>query len=96
MTTTEHKGRPQYEIPAGIKVDWNNTNGAIAEQLQVSPLTVMRLRKRLGKKALKPGRPFQNAVLPTSTLKEAKAQFKQLQRTISALSEIFEANKKAA
>lgn len=93
-TTTEHQGRPQFEIPAGTKVDWTDTNGEIAKQLGCSTLTVMRLRKRLGKKPLPQGRPFEHAVvLPNNRLKASQETIATLQKAIANLAEILQVKK---
>lgn len=93
MIAEQTQGRPQFEIPTGVKVDWTDTNGEIAKQLGCSPLTVMRLRVRLGKKPLKQGRPFEKVELTTSTIKEYEANIKLLKQTVANLTEIFEARR---
>lgn len=82
----EHKqGRKPFEIPSNQRVDWNTPNSHIAKQLGVSILTVMNLRRRLGKKPLPRGRPYEVTTVSASSLKDALnmvAEFKHKAETL--------------
>lgn len=85
MTTTQPLGRPSFQIPYGTKVDWNQPNGVIAKQFKVSPLTIMKLRRRLGKKPLPQGRPVEHDLNPA----KVKLKIKNLEKSLEELKSVL-------
>lgn len=95
-TNEVKQGRKPFEIPSGIKVDWNTPNSHIAQQLGVSILTVMKLRSRLGKKPLPRGRPYETTTVSASALKDALSMVAEFKEKATTLGEEFQSFKETA
>lgn len=84
--TVEHRGRKPVTIPKGVKIDWSQTNREIGEQLGCSLMTVMSLRRSLGKKPLPRGRPREVVDgIPKTALKSTFSQLKDMKKNFDKM-----------
>ncbi len=62
------RGRIPWAPKPGAKINWNNTNVQIAKDNNVSPMTILLYRRRMGIEPLQRGRPVVNDQKPHEVL----------------------------